>query len=312
MAGPIFRQPGPMRGPVNKMAKPIRTPGPQGFNDIASPNDGATYRDQLRQLHIELKKRLRARAISNWALNFFAGNPDIPQIAKALSAKVDSALLAVNRFVESCQAGSIFDLTNWVPGMNFRTVIDHATEMYLKRSRTDWLITYRIPRAVAVATQAVEDTRGKCEEHAFLAIYLLTIGHMIQNMPFGRLKNDIYFTGAATPKHAMVILVKGAEFKDAIIGSTLGTGKIDLEWLRRNPRQWGSSAWIVDGWDTGNVGKLTTQKIELDYGKSLRFRRAENSGGVSKWDITLQQMVNRVVEDYKISNYLDSQKYGRF
>jgi hypothetical protein len=283
-----------------KETAPQRTPGVVGRNDKADPNNGALYRDQLRQLHIELNKRLRARAISNWALNFFAGNPDIPQIAKALSAKVDSALLAVNRGTESLKAGFIFDLTNWVPLISFRDRIDFVADLYLKRSRTSWLITYRIPRAVAVATEAVEDKRGKCEEHAFLAVYLLTIGHMIQNQPFGRLKNDIYFTGAATPKHAMVILVKGAEFKKAISESKKRTGKVDYEWLRKNTHRWGKSAWIVDGWDRSRSKKLSGETIQLDYSKTSTFRRDPKSGGISKWDLNVEEMVKRVSTDYKL------------
>ena len=300
MGGPTFIKPGPMGSKPHPLAKPQRTPGPLGTNDKADPNNGVLYRNQLRQLHIELGKRLRARAVSNWALNFFARNPDIPEIARALSAKIDDALLAVNRGVESLKAGLIFDLSNWVPGLSFRDVIDYTTDLYLKRSRTDWLITYRIPRAVAVATQAVEDKRGKCEEHAFLAVYLLTIGHMIQNQPFGRLKNDIYFTGAATPKHAMVILVKGAEFKDAVIQSAKRTGSIDYAWLRKNTSHWGKSAWIVDGWDTRNVKKLAGEKIQLDHAKTLTFQRAKDSGGVTKWDVTVSEMANRVASDYQL------------
>ena len=294
-----FRQPGPQNYGPESIERPVRNPGSLGLNDKADPNTGEKYKAQLRQLHIEIGKRLRARAISNWALKFFQTNPDIPKIAKALSAKIDSALLAVNRGVESLQAGFIFDLTNWFPGLTFRENIDKLADMYLKRSRTPWLITYRIPRAVAVAVQAVEDKRGKCEEHAFLAVYLLTIGHMIQNMPFGQLKIDIYYTGAATSNHAMVILVKGAEFKGAILASKKRTGKIDLEWLRTHTREWGKSAWIVDGW-TGKAKKLTGETVSLDYTKTQSFRRDAASGKTSKWDVTLKQMVERVAKDYNI------------
>lgn len=296
---PRKRLPGPLKCEYPDVFRPTTSPGPLDINDKADPNPGQRYRPQLGQLHIEIGKRLRARAISNWALKFFQSNPDIPQIAKALSAKIDSALLAVNRGVESLMAGFIFDMTNWVPGLSFREIIDKTADLYLKRSRTPWLITYRIPRAVAVAVQAVEDTRGKCEEHAFLAVYLLTLGHMIQNMPFGQLKGDIYYTGAATPKHAMVILVKGAEFKDAIIASKKRTGKINLEWLRTHTKEWGKSAWIADGW-TGEAKKLAGEAISLDYSKTHWFRRDVKSGSTSKWDVTLSQIVERVAKAYKI------------
>jgi hypothetical protein len=296
---PRKRLPGPLKCEYPDVFRPTTSPGPLDINDKADPNPGQRYRPQLGQLHIEIGKRLRARAISNWALKFFQSNPDIPQIAKALSAKIDSALLAVNRGVESLMAGFFFDMTNWVPGLSFREIIDKTADLYLKRSRTPWLITYRIPRAVAVAVQAVEDTRGKCEEHAFLSVYLLTLGHMIQNMPFGQLKGDIYYTGAATSKHAMVNLVKGAEFKDAIIASKKRTGKIDLEWLRTHTKEWGKSAWIADGW-TGEAKKLAGEAISLDYLKTKRFRRDVKSGSTSKWDVTLSQMVERVAKTYKI------------
>jgi len=253
----------------------------------------------LHQLSTEIGERLRARAISYWAIQFFQKNPDIPEIAKALTRKVDSALFAVNRWAETFQAGFIFDLSNWCPGLNFRKIIDFTADMYLKRSLTPWLITYRIPRAVAVAVQAVEDKRGKCEEHAFLAVYLLTLGHMIQNMPFGKLKRDIYYTAAATKKHAMVILVKGAEFKTAVIESKIGTGKIDAEWLRTHPKEWGKSAWIADGW-SGEAKKLSGQEISFDYMKTQRFSRDERPGTTSKWDATVRQMAERVAKDYRI------------
>ena len=284
------------------MFHPTNSPGPLGINDHADPNPGQLYRDQLRQLNTEVGKRLRARAISYWAIHFFQANPYIHEIAKALTQKVDSALFAVNRLAETFQAGSIFDFTNWTgwfPERSFRGSIDKTADMYLKRSFTPWLITYRIPRAVAVAVQAVEDKRGLCEEHAFLAIYLLTLGHMIQNMPFGRLKRDIYYTAAATKKHAMVILVKGAEFKTAVIESKIGTGKINAEWLRTHPEEWGESAWIADGW-SGKAKKLSGQKISFDYVKTQTYRRDPKSGAISKWDATVRQMAERVAKDYRI------------
>ncbi len=299
MPPPTKKASRPDKGKYKDVFRPTSTPGPLGTNDKADPTPGAKYRAQLRQLHIEVGERLRARAVSNWALKFFQGNPDIPMIAKALSAKIDDALLAVNRGVESLKAGFILDLTNWVPGISFRANIDKLADLYLKRSRTPWLITYRIPRAVAVAVQAVEDKRGKCEEHAFLAVYLLTLGHMIQNMPFGRLKGDIYYTGAGTYNHAIAILVKGTEFKDAIIASKKRTGKVEFQWLRTHTKVWGKSAWIVDG-HKGEAKKLAGERILLDYTKSQTFRRDVSTGVVSKWDVTVRQMVKRVAKDYEI------------
>jgi hypothetical protein len=56
--------------------------------------------------------------------------------------------------------------------------------------RTPLHIQYRIPRAWATALQMAKSPYGRCEEHAFYALYLLTIGHMVQKMPFGRLVRD--------------------------------------------------------------------------------------------------------------------------
>jgi hypothetical protein len=260
---------------------------------------GEKYREQFRQLHIEIGKRLRARAITNWAMSFFQSTPAIPNIAKAMTKKIDDALLAVNKIGESLMAGFVFDLTNWFPGLTFRESIDFLADLYVKRSHTPWLITYRIPRAVAVAVQAVEDKRGKCEEHAFLAVYLLTVGHMIQNMPFGQLRGDIFYTGAATTKHGIAILVKGSEFKNAIIASKKKTGKINPRWLCLHTNLWGKSAWIIDGWE-GKAEKLAKNPISLDYVMSQTFRRNVAEKIPSKWDVTVDQMAKRVASIYGI------------
>jgi hypothetical protein len=254
------------------------------------------YSAQFRQLEILIGDRSRARAVTVWAMNFFAAGPSIEAVAKALSKKVDDALFAVNR-----AEGFItwFDLTTWFE--DYRKSIDWMVDLYLEQTRDAWFITYRVPRPVAVAMFAVEDVRGKCEEHAFLTIYLLSIGHMIQGMPFGQLKGDIYYTGAATEDHAMAILVKGAEFKDALKACIAETGRIDSRWLCEHTELWGANAWIADGWK-GEAEKLSDNPVDLSWYMTQGFRRDPRDARKlpSEWDVTVLQMANRVARDYGI------------
>jgi hypothetical protein len=278
-------------------------PEPGGGSETETQEDtpapGELYAAQFRQLDILLQDRLRARAVTDWAMGFFQDEPSIEGVAHVLTRKIDDALLAVNRGVESLKAGFIFDLTNWFPGINFRVPIEYAANLYLERSRIPWLITYRIPGPVAVAAVAVEDMRGKCEEHAFLAVYLLTIGHMIQNMPFGQLRGDIFYTGAASESHAVSILVLGDEFKDALRASVEQTGGIDARWLCAHTDLWGPNAWIVDGW-SGKASRLAQDPIALDYARSQEFRRDRSGGLTSEWDVTVNQLARRVAGAYGI------------
>jgi hypothetical protein len=290
---------------MNKSSSlPESTPGPKALKDKHDPNPGELYRAQLSELNTLIGEHLRARAVTDWAISFFQKDPDIDEIAQALSHEVDLALLAVNDYTswDILKAGAFFDLTNyyWFPGF-WRDDIDFLKDFYTNISVESSEITYRIPKEVAVAIKAVEDTRGKCEEHAFLAIYLLSIGHMIQNMPFGQLHRDIFYTGVGTavPNHAKVILVKGLEFKDAIIASKKGTEEIDNDWIRKNPGTWGNNAWIVDGWK-GKAIKLSDEPIPLDEKLNLTFVRDPKSGVTSEWDVTVDQMIERVKKTYSI------------
>lgn len=94
-----------------------------------------------------------------------------------------------------------------------------------------------------------------------------------------------------------MVLVKGSEFKEAILKAKSANGMIDLEWLRRHTELWGKSAWIVDGWK-GEAKQLSGETVELDYMNMQTFRRDVESGVTSKWDLTLRQMVDRVMKDY--------------
>lgn len=263
-------------------------------NSVEIPRD-KKYSDQFRQLEVLIEERSHTRAITRWAMNFFQGNPSIENVARSLTKKVDYALFAINR-AEGFPLAWL-DATSWF-GI-FRIPIDAAVELYLERSRIPWLITYRIPRPVAVAMIAVEDVRGKCEEHAFLTVYLLTIGHMIQEMPYGQLIGDIYYTGAATAKHGFAILVKGDEFKEAIKASIEKTGKIDARWLCKHTDLWGANAWIVDGW-SGEAKKLSDNPVSLSYIMTQGFRRNPTTSLTSEWDLTVYQMALRVAQAYGI------------
>jgi hypothetical protein len=265
---------------------------------------GEKYSDQFRQLEIEIGERSRTRAITIWAMDFFEGGPPIEDVATALTKKVDDALFAINR-LEGLRTW--IEPTTWFD--MYRKPIDAAMDLYLERSLTPWLITYRIPRPLAVAVHAVEDIKGKCEEHAFLTVYLLSIGHMIQKMPFGQLAGDIYYTGVGMEKspflgilerrHAMVILVKGDEFKDALKASIDQTGSINARWLCEHTDLWGPNAWIVDGW-TGKAKKLSDNPITLDWTLSQEFRRNPRGSLTSEWDVTVDEMANRVARAYGI------------
>ncbi len=272
------------------------------------------YSAQFRQLEIELGSRMRARAVTMWAINYFQASRTTEDIATALTRKVDDALFTVNRWFSIFNPLIFFDLTSRFD--LFREPIDDFANMYLERSRTPWLITYRIPRPLAVAVEAVEQVRGKCEEHAFLAIYLLTIAHMIQEMPYGRLTGDIYYTGAGTPEHARVVLVKGTEFKEAVRACIAATGRIDGQWLATHTNLWGSSAYIVDGW-SGETIQLASQSISFDYHYTQSFRRdpqgnspsrfddsieeSPQGGLTSEWDATIYMMAVRVANDYGLT-----------
>ncbi len=256
---------------------------------------GALYKAQLRQLHIAIGKRARTRAVSNWALKFFAGKPTIDTVARSLTKKIDQSLYAINNIREHLQSLSIIDLSNFV----YRWKIDYMTKVLLGAGNTPWLINYRIPRALAVALISVEEVRGKCEEHAFLGLYLLTVGHMIQNKSYGRLANDIYYTGAATSKHGFIILVLGKEFKNAVAASKKLRGKIDPKWLMAHKNLWGKNAWVADGW-TGKAKKLSADASKLDYTMIQTYRRDPDSKRTSEWDLTVLQMAERVAKDYGI------------
>lgn len=256
------------------------------------------YEIQLKQLNRFLEDKFKTRALTLWAIDFFSQNPNIEEIAQTLTSKVDSVLFAVNSLAETWRAGFILNYDNHT----FRGRTDKYEEIFLN-SLEPSMIGYRIPRPLAVALESVEVKRGKCEEHAMLTIYLLTIGHMIQNMPFGRLKGDIYYTGLATEgtliDHAIVVLVQGKEFKSAVEASIEENERISPKWLNLNLNLWGPSAWIVDGWD-GNARPLSKEQLVVSPSKSENFRRNPGESLSSEWDVTVLQMANRVAQDYGI------------
>ncbi len=302
----------------------------------AEINDGKKYQKQLGQLHSIVGKNSRLRALSNWALNFFDDEPDIKEVAKFVSKKVDMALVASNHSREQYKGLNFLDFTNRDahPGINinflfskkflskkfykafivknrwsFRKNIDKKTNSF-KNSPSHDSIKYRIPMVLASSLVSTDRAGGKCEEHAFLSLYLLNVGQMIQNMPHGQLKNDIFYTGAATAGHAMALLVKGKEFKKAILqakletkGSPLPEINRILNWLILNSDKWGKNSWIVDGWDTKNVKTLAkrSKKLVPHYGVTQAFRRDAGSGTPSKWDLTIRQMIYRVAKVHGIS-----------
>lgn len=298
-------------------------------------NDGEKYRKQLGQLHSIVGTNSKLRALSNWALNFFDDEPDIKEIAKFVSKKVDMALVASNHPREQYKGLNFLDFTNRDihPGINtkilfskkffsrnfykafmvknrwsFRTSIDKKTNSFKNSSKDS--IKYRIPMVLASSLGSTDRAGGKCEEHSFLSLYLLNVGQMIQNMPHGQLKNDIFYTGAATAGHAMSLLVKGKEFKKAILrakretkGKPLPEINRILNWLILNTDKWGNNSWIVDGWDTKNVKTLAkkSKKLVPHYGMTQAFRRDTSSGISSKWDLTIKQMIYRVAKVHGVS-----------
>lgn len=278
------------------------TPGPRGVNDDADPNVGANYYKQFSQINRHIGKRRRTRAVTNWAIKFFQSKPDIETIAKAVTAKVDQALLAIGifRMDDTIKTLPIIDLTNWFDW--WRRDIDQLSHSYLNNQRLGGNnISYRIPREVAVAIQAVEDLRGRCEEHALLALYLLTIGHMVQNTRFGRLQNDMYYCGAAIEKHSFSIVVKGAEFKQAILEAKKSGRQPIINWFYLNTKKWGQSAWKIDGYE-GKAQRLAELDLTFHYDKtqSVGRRNPYSKTPSPNWDLTVKAMVDRVSGDYTI------------
>lgn len=260
------------------------------------------HRDDFQRLFdICLEKHLKSRAITEWAVKFFQKRPTkIEDIAKALTKKVDDSLFAVNyspyyspaRFWKEAKLG-------WSSGFdNYRAKMDDIVREFLKLSKEPWIIHHRIPRAVAVMAMAVEHEVGKCEEHAFMTIYLLTIGHMIQGMPFGQLWSDIFYTALATPKHAQVVLVRGAEFKRAIEHCLDKKWNIKGECLFKHTDKWGRSAWIVDGWH-GVAKPFTKESTSYSWLVTQTYRRDPNPyKPPSMWDVTPLQMAYRVARSH--------------
>ncbi len=277
-------------------------------------NDGKKYKKQFDELKKINSNNKRLKVLTKWAVNFFDDEPDIAKVAKALSKKVDSALIAVNHPREKYKGLNLLDFTNadeiffLKNAWSFRTKIDKKTIKFKKSPASS--IKYRIPAPLASSLVSTARIGGKCEEHAFLSLYLLTIGQMIQNMPHGQLKNDIFFTGAATNGHAMTLLVKGKEFKDAILTAKRKAGRVAgdreiiriLRWMVFNTDKWGKNAWIVDGWDQKNVKQLgvRSKKLIPDYIKTQSFKRDTKHGFISKYDFTIRQMIYRVAKKYGI------------
>ena len=289
----------------------------------ADINNGKKYKEQFKQLHLTVGKNKTMRALSNWALNFFDDEPDIKAIAKAVSTKVDKTLYAPNRIQEHLQSLSIIDVRNldyWfqIPGTKFkitnnksyRKLMEYQSRL-MEKTTTAWAINYRMPKILSSALVSTKYRVGKCEEHSFLSLYLLNVGHMIQNMPYGMLKNDIFYTGAAKSGHAYAILVKGKEFKEAILKAKAKTAKSDItsiyNWLMKNTKKWGKNAWIVDGWNTKNVGAISSRSKEIVFDKDDKkntrntFKRAFSDNKLSKWDLTIKQMIYRVAKKYGIT-----------
>lgn len=272
---------------------PPQTPGVKGRNDKADPNA------LLRQVKALTSKQEQLRKSTLWANTFFKQKPDIPKIASSLSVFVDVSIHAQNRFPDRLgyRAPPIVD---YVLYRRSRSKIDKHTASILKLYHKPQHIQYRIPQAWATALQMAKSPYGRCEEHAYYALYLLTIGHMAQGMPFGRLKGDIYYTGAGQSDHAMVILVKGTEFRDLLKKKMDKEKNVSIPWLLQNTDRWGKSAWVLDGWDAGKCKNLAQAKITLNHNKSLVFRRSEPSRVPSEWDLHLIAMIKRVAKDYKL------------
>lgn len=296
-------------------------------------NNGQKYLDQLKQLHITVGKNKTMRALSDWALNFFDDEPEIKNIAIAVSGKVDKTIFAQNRLSDPIDLGyltpilplpligmsylsehfqtlSILDVQNieFIPG-SYRKLMEKQSKTF-EKTTAPWAITYRMPKILASAMVTTKSRVGKCEEHSMLSLYLLNVGHMIQNMPYGQLKNDIFYTGAATKGHAMALLVKGMEFKKAILRAKRETqGKSGseitriLDWMLLNSDKWGESSWVVDGWDTKKVSSLASKKEKLTFHYGITnctFKRAITDNKLSKWDLTIRQMIYRVAKVHGI------------
>jgi hypothetical protein len=266
--------------------------------DMNAREAGERYRPELAQLDYLIDKHERARAVADWALGFFDGAPDIELVAKTVSRKVDDALLEVgpwNKPKEFVQTAPFFDVTNWLDW--WREPLDYATRLYAN-NLSQTALTYKIPRATAVGIWAVEDLRGRCEEHTFLALYLLTLGHMIQNQLFGRLRNDIYYSGMAVKGHAFVVLVKGAEAAEGLRAAPKDVNQ-RRTWLFGHMDQWGKSAWIIDGYEAAR--SLALERRTADAQASESFRRNTDTAERSEWDLTVITMMERIAADYKIA-----------
>ncbi len=322
----IFKEPTSKTTSNNKPAPANNSASKNKVKNIIRPktkaeiNDGKKYKDQLNQLHIAVGKNKAMRALSNWALNFFDDEPEIKSIATAVSGKVDKTVYAQNRPSEHLQSLSILDSQNmeyWIKipffsvknNGSYRSLMELQSKTF-EKTTTPWAITYRMPKILASAMVTTQSRVGKCEEHSMLSLYLLNVGHMIQNMPYGQLKNDIFYTGAAIKGHAMSILVKGAEFKKAILRAKRETkGKPGseitriLNWMLLNSKKWGKNAWVVDGWDTDKVSTLESKKKKLTFHYSNTndtFKRAITDNKLSKWDLTIRQMIYRVAKVHGI------------
>ncbi len=326
---------------------------------VTKGNDGKKHHAQFIQLQKEIGKNKKLLKLTQWATAFFDDEPDIKKIAQKVSTMVDHSIDAVNtrefflylmknpdlikvlrQFEHSPKFSVNFNLyKNFIPTISFgvskknndwsyRSLILTQAKTYKKQASTDWAITYRMPMILAAANIAARTESGKCEEHAYTSLYLLNMGHMIQNMPYGQLKNDIFYTGAAVKGHAFSLLVKGKEFKKAIMIAKKSTNKSDMKsilaWLMLNTKKWGKNAWVVDGWDTKNVASLSSRKSNLGLSggitskmfarnfeqKNQKFSKSvmavvnsvkTHSSNNSKWDLTVKQMVYRVAKKYGIT-----------
>lgn len=326
---------------------------------ITKGNDGKKHNTQFMQLQKEIGKNKKLLKLTQWATAFFDDEPDIKKIAQKVSNMVDYSIDAVNtrefflylmknpdlikilrQFEHSPKFSVNFNLyKKFIPTFSFgvskksndwsyRSLILTQAKTYKKQANTDWAITYRMPMILAAANIAARTESGKCEEHSYTSLYLLNMGHMIQNMPYGQLKNDIFYTGAAVTGHAFALLVKGKEFKKSIIMAKKATNKSDMKtilaWLMLNTKKWGKNAWVLDGWNTKNVAALSSRKSNLglnhgitskmfsrDFGqKNQKFSKSvmaivnsvkTHSSNSSKWDLTVEQMVRRVAKKHGIS-----------
>ena len=283
----------------------LKTPGTVGLNDSADPSPGSAYRQQFRQLRILLADYQAARDLTNWAIRFFQKASTIEEIARGVSRRVDKALRAVN---SNGPDSSFFDHYLGTPAMRYFS--DAVTKSFA--ANPEVLVTHRIPAPLAIALVAVKKNMGRCEEHARLSLYLLTIGHMIHNTGFGQLKNDIYYCGAGKSDHAFGVLVKGQEFANAIreakkaVPVMVKDGYFNndyFEWFYNNTSKWGANAWTVDGW-TGKAIKLAQSGYKLDKGKtwsvSLRDPHQGEPVKFSKYDLSVYSMSKRIAEAYRI------------